>query len=312
MRVTRSLLTALVLALAAFALPAAPADADDLPVPYHFLPHAVIAGAHPYADPPGANHWRCRPSSRHPRPVVLVHGTFANKNDNWQTYAPLLKNHGYCVFALNYGVPSNATFGQDQVGGMNRIEDSAVELKRFVRRVLRATGARKVDLIGHSQGTLMPNYYVKFLGGARHVRNYVSLAPLWHGTMASPFGGFRAWAAMLGVDTDAVLYCNACGQMARGSRFMAKMRRGGVAVRGVRYLNLMTRYDELVLPYTSGIEAGMTNVVLQDRCAKDASEHGQIAADPVAAAIVLNRLDPRHRRPVPCVPVLPGLGTLSP
>ena len=35
---------------------------------------------------------------------MLVHGTAGNKNTNWQTYAPLLANNGYCVFALTYGV----------------------------------------------------------------------------------------------------------------------------------------------------------------------------------------------------------------
>jgi hypothetical protein len=35
--------------------------------------------------------------------VLLVHGTLENMNDNWQAAAPILANHGYCVFAFNYG-----------------------------------------------------------------------------------------------------------------------------------------------------------------------------------------------------------------
>ncbi len=54
----------------------------------------------------------------------------------------------------------------------------------------------------------------------------------------------------------------------------------------------------------------MRNVVLQDVCASDFSEHFEIAADPVAAQVVLNALDPAHRTPVRCRLVLPFVGPL--
>lgn len=44
------------------------------------------------------------------------------------------------------------------------------------------TGAKKVDILGHSEGTVMPDYYAKFLGGAKCIDKCVSLAPIWHGT----------------------------------------------------------------------------------------------------------------------------------
>jgi triacylglycerol lipase len=288
-----------------------PAGASNqLPVPYTFLISAVTAGVIPYADPPGANDWNCQPSAAHPNPVVLVHGTAGNKNTNWQTYAPLLHNNGYCVFALTYGLYPTDHLPVDQVGGRAPMEQSAAELAEFVDRVLAATGAAKVDIVGHSQGTLMPNYYVKFLGGAPKVDKYVSLASLWHGTNTAGAAQLAQLSAAYGFDPVSPIlkkYCGACFEMFTGSPFMQKMRLGGVAVPGVTYTNIVTRYDELVAPYTSGIEPGMRNIVLQNQCPLDFSDHLEIVADPIAAADVLNALDPAHPRPVPCRLVLPAL-----
>ena len=55
-------------------------------------------------------------------------------------------------------------------------------LRRFVNQVLAATGAHKVDIVGHSQGGMMPRYYIKNLGGASKVNTLVGLAPSNHGT----------------------------------------------------------------------------------------------------------------------------------
>jgi triacylglycerol esterase/lipase EstA (alpha/beta hydrolase family) len=285
--------------------------ATDHPVSYNFLSSAVLAGTQVDADPPGANDFGCRPTTRHPRPVVLVHGTAGNKNTNWQTYAPLLANNGYCVFALTYGVTAGTPKGVDQFGGMDRIENSAEQLKAFVAKVRAATGARQVDILGHSQGTLVPNYYAKFLRGAASIHSYVSLAPLWHGTDLAGPGQLSTSMKVYSPTSTQTPVCAACDQMGTGSEFISKMRRGGVAVKGITYTNIVTRYDQLVSPYTSGIEPGMRNITVQDRCSTDYTEHFEIAADPVAAGHVLNALDPAHPRPVPCTLVLPYEGPVA-
>jgi triacylglycerol lipase len=305
---TAAALTLLALVAGVAAAPVGQA-ADDLPVTYNFLVSAITAGASVDADPPGGNDWSCQPSARHPRPVVLVHGTAGNKNTNWQTYSPLLHNNGYCVFSLTYGVPPGAPVPQNQLGGITRMEGSARQLKAFVARVLHATGARKVDLLGHSQGTVMPEYYVKFLGGAKHVKRYISLSPLWHGTKLANLMPLLAKA--FGLEEHEAPTCQACGQFAATSRFMKRLRRGGLVIGDVEYTNIMTKYDELVIPYTSGRQRGMRNIVVQDHCNTDFSEHFEIASDPVAAQIVLNTLDPAHKKPVPCMVVLPWVGPVG-
>jgi triacylglycerol lipase len=282
---------------------------EKYPVTYNFLSGAVAAGYPFDADPPGANDFSCRPSKAHPRPVVLVHGTLGNKATNWQTYAPLLANNGYCVFAFTYGVAPGVSQPLDQFGGLNSIESSAQQMKRFVGKVLRRTGAAKVDVVGHSQGTVVPEYYAKFLGGRTKVRHYISLAPLWHGTGLG--SQVNVIAPIFGANAAELPVCGACGEMSTGSSFGAKLRKGGLKLKGIRYTNIMTRYDELVQPYTSGRVRGMHNIVVQDLCATDYTEHFEIASDPVAAQVVLNTLDPSHAQPVPCMVVLPFEGPVG-
>lgn len=302
MRILSLVLSAVVTVMLTTVAPAGASTQPPYPVPYNFLPYAIVSGAQ--TDQPAANHWDCKPSKQHPRPVVLVHGLMGNQSTNWPTYAPLLANEGYCVFALTYGqqpVPGNEKFG-----GLGPMQESAEQLKAFVAKVLKATGAREVDLVGHSEGTLMPNYYVKFLGGAQVVKRYISIAPLWHGTQASALASLAASTGQDPEETTPV--CTACAQFAPDSRFMQKMREGGVVVPGVEYTNIVTEYDELVVPYTSGIQKGMTNIVLQDGCDVDYSEHFQIVSDRRASVMVLNALDPSISRPVPCEPVAPFVG----
>jgi triacylglycerol esterase/lipase EstA (alpha/beta hydrolase family) len=307
------LLTCLITLTLGGAVSAAPASAGPkYPVPYGFLLSAVAGGAQ--VDPPGANNFACKPSAAHPRPVILLHGILGNKSTNWQTYAPLLANNGYCVFSLTYGqspllpAPANQLFG-----GLVKMEQSSLQVKAFVTKVLKATKAKRVDIVGHSEGTVVPDYYVKYRGGAKYVDHYISLAPLWHGTDLGGLAALTTMGAPFGVTP--ALY-QAIGAVAAstteflaGSEFMTKLRAGGTpAVKGVHYTNIVTKYDELVQPYTSGIQTGMTNYVVQNFCATDYSEHFEIAADPVAAQLVLNTLDPKHKHAVPCRLVLPFVG----
>ena len=174
----RKRLVTVTAALIASALLAASSQAAELPVVYNGV--LGYAQASSTASPPGANDFSCKPSKAHPLPVILVHGTFADMSDSWQALSPLLANHGYCVFALNYG--SYEGSGEVGIYATGDIAQSAEQLGGFVTRVLSATGASKVDLVGHSQGGMMPRYYLRFLGGATKVHTLVGLSPSNHGT----------------------------------------------------------------------------------------------------------------------------------
>jgi triacylglycerol lipase len=266
-------------------------------------------------DPPaGANNWSCKPTAAHPNPVVLVHGLGATMGENWSYISPLLAERGYCVFALTYGInPKYPWFG-----GTEPIEDSAPELASFVRMVLGATGARQVDLVGHSEGTFMPQYYLKFLGGAKYVHRYVAMTPLYEGTDVGGLATLRDIGAPLGISEPLIDevddYCGSCSEFLAGSPMVKKLTQGGAAVRGVIYTTIPTEHDELVVPYTSGIlpqAPNVTNHVLQSVCPLDLSEHLAEAFDPVVAQLIFNALDPATARKVSCAglpPVAPSPG----
>jgi triacylglycerol esterase/lipase EstA (alpha/beta hydrolase family) len=133
---------------------AAASAAAAAPLPVIYNGAYGFAHASPTASPPGSNDFSCKPTAAHPRPVILVHGTFEDMSDNWQALSPLLYHNGYCVFALNYGSYNGS--GSLGIYGTGPIEDSAGELSSFVDRVLAATGASQVDIVGHSQGGMMP------------------------------------------------------------------------------------------------------------------------------------------------------------
>jgi triacylglycerol esterase/lipase EstA (alpha/beta hydrolase family) len=282
--------------------------AAQYPVPYLFSANIIAGATQQGSPPPGANDWSCKPTKAHPRPVVLVHGLLANMTTNWQTMSPLLANNGYCVFALSYGVPPDAAPPTDQFGGLNAMEESAAELKAFVDEVLAVTGARKVDLVGHSEGATMPDYYIGYLGGAAKVNHYVGVAGVKHGTTLHGIGTFAAeYGSLFTGASSAIASCVSCTQFLVGSNYIKKVEARAPA-RGVTYTNLATRYDELVTPHTTSFLTGpkVTNILLQDHCALDASDHLSIISSPITGQYILNALDPAHKRPVPCVPVLPA------
>ncbi|MGO1049420.1 esterase/lipase family protein [Crossiella sp. CA198] len=258
MRRTLALLGAAIFALLACQLPAVAAPAQSL---------ADVAG--------------CQSAKR---PVVLLHGTFKKSGWSWGGLAPELSRNGYCSYPLDYGN-----------GGLNPVADSAAELARYVDQVRASSGWSTVDIVGYSQGGMMPRHYLKFLGGAAKVNALIGIAPSNHGTS-------QPLAKLLGAT-----FCPACGDQASNSAFIRRLNEGGDLAGAVKYTTITTRYDEVVTPFASQHLSGpanrVTNVVLQDACPANLSEHLYIPHSSATIKWVLNALgrgglaDPRFR---PC------------
>jgi hypothetical protein len=242
----------------------------------------------------------CKPSSAHPYPVVLVHATLADEGSNWVTLAPLLANEGYCVYGFNYGATIASLevwpFIGPRIDGLGHIEKSAEELSSFVNNVLSKTKATKVDLVGHSQGGMMPNYYIKFLGGSSKVNELIGLAPSNHGTTLDGVTTFVEqfpFAAEIINGLIEFLGAPALSEQEESSAFIKKLFGSGEpVVSGVKYVVIETTHDEVVTPYTHAFlsGSGVTNITIQSQCPSDPVAHIGMFDDSPSLQNVLNQL----------------------
>lgn len=239
----------------------------------------------------GANDWSCKPGAEHPYPVVLTPATFVNMGANWATLSPMLANAGYCVYSFNYGMTA---LSLGRIGGLGDIARSAATMSAFVDRVLASTGAAKVDVVGHSQGGMMPNYYIKRLGGAAKVHTFVGLAPSNHGTTLLGIVDLGRQLDLLGFANGFLTLIGTPGlvQQEAASNFQKSLFADGDTVPGPRYVVIETKYDEVVTPYTTAFLNGARNILVQDQCPADRVGHVGMFIDSPVLQNVLNVLGP--------------------
>ncbi len=288
------------------------------PVQKNFVAGFLYSITHPNVAPQGANDWSCKPTKKHPNPVVLIHGTWENAYDNFAAISPALKAEGYCVFALNYGDSDISLLGHVKaLRGTASVAKSAKEIATYVDAVRDRTGAAKVDIVGHSQGPLVTRQYLRYEGGANpsdtsknKVDKVVSIAGTNHGTTLLGIGQLGRTINNLGLNVlglVGVIAGPAAADQVVDSPLIKKLDAGGDTEPGVNYTVLATRFDETVTPYkssflTEGPGAKVKNVRLQTGCGLDFSDHLSITVSPRAIGIVKNALDPKGfpDKKIPC------------
>jgi triacylglycerol lipase len=272
------------------------------PVQDNWWAALLYSVARPEALPAGANQPGCRPSAAHPDPVVLVNGLLADAYAEWSRLAPQLSADGYCVFAFDYGgVPGSPV---QQTGPMR---ESGRELAAFVARVRSLTGARRVDLVGHSEGGLLGLYYINRLGGADSVARMVGVEPVSNG--AHLYGLLSTAAAVPALRRLLALPCAACVDLAAGSGFVRETAEGGLTRPEVGYTAIMSATDGILTPDEGWLPpaGNVTDLLTQDACSLDLTDHVNADYDDITLRLVRNALDPAHARPPACHPVLPLL-----
>ncbi|GAA4953929.1 esterase/lipase family protein [Actinoplanes utahensis] len=165
-------------------------------------------------------------------PVIFVHG-YTGSASNWTTAMSVFRAGGYSssrLFAYEYD-----SYGDNIT--------NAQGLASYVSQVRARTGAAQVDIVNHSMGGLVSQWYLKQLGGAQYVRHLASIAGANHGTTAA----------------GACLIYVTCQQMYPGSSFIATISAGDETPGGTRYGTWYSPCDGVILPYTSTILSGATN-----------------------------------------------------
>ena len=232
-------------------------------------------------------------------PVLLVQGTGATAKDNWSwTYEPALdKLHiPWCQIDL----PDHAT-GDVQVNG---------EYVVYAIRTMRSRAGRRISIIGHSQGGMVPRWALRFWPDTRAmVDDIIGFAPSNHGTtQASATCGDGACSA-------------ADWQQWNVSKFVQALNSRAETWSGVSYTSIYTHTDEIVQPNlddtgSSSLRTGagrIENVATQDVCPNDTNEHLLLGLiDPVAYALAVDALghdgpaDPKRIAATVCADVPSG------
>lgn len=200
-------------------------------------------------------------------PVLLVHGT-ATSDVSWSAgYAKVLPAQGYPVCTVN--LPDRA---------LGDIQDSAEYVVQAIRTMYAASG-RKVSMIGHSQGSLIGAWVMKFWPDLTPmVDDVIGLAGPYHGTLAS----FACAVPHL---------CGAATwQFGSASNLVAAFNRKPLPA-GPSFTSILSAADVAVTPqpFASKLDGG-TNIALQARCPGRVVTHVSILADAHAYDIVKDAL----------------------
>ena len=265
----RSLLLSLTLALIALAIPTgALADRDGYPgkarysVPLKKMDRALAcAGGKKNLD-----------GSAHHQPVLLVHGTGVQREQNWDwNYWPALPEAGF-----------ETCWVQLPDASLEDIQVSSEYVARAVQVMARKSG-EKIDVLGHSQGGLQPRWAIKWFPSGLSVGDYMALASPNHGTEVSTGSTVTGGCFP------------SCWQMRPTSKFIAALNRGDETPGRVHYTSIYTTTDELVQPTGTQALEGAVNILIQDVCPGRPVDHASIAGDGFTYEVVLDALT--HRGP---------------
>jgi triacylglycerol esterase/lipase EstA (alpha/beta hydrolase family) len=230
--------------------------------------------------------------------VLFVPGTTVNPDAYSWNWLRALDELGrpYCTVTLPFD-----TTGDVQI---------AAEYVVSAIRTIAARTGRKVQVMGHSQGGIIPRFALRFWPDLRsQVDDYIAFAATNHGTVIA--------GPMCTAGCQPAIW-----QQAIGSRLIQAMNSYQETFAGISYTQIYTHTDQIVQPNLD--EHGSTslsgpgkisNVATQDVCPANLADHIAVGSyDPVAYALAVDALehpgpaDPRRIPPSVCAEaVMPGV-----
>jgi pimeloyl-ACP methyl ester carboxylesterase len=171
-------------------------------------------------------------------PVIFVHGnndtpfpTACNPYGKVQVFAQYLADHGYALselWAVGYqGDQCDLLADQThRSAAAHTAAANVADLRRFVRAVLAYTGARQVDIVGHSLGVVVAREWLRQDEEAEHkVRRLVAIDGANHGIINCSPSPLNYWQApSLGGFTPSSAICQELGSP--DTPFLKRLNRG--------------------------------------------------------------------------------------
>lgn len=199
-------------------------------------------------------------------PVLLVHGTSTTPEESWSwNYIQTLPEQGFDVCWVR--LPNRALSDQ---------QESAEYVVHAVRWMHARAAGREIDVIGHSQGALLPRWALRWWPSLRDmVDDFVPLAAPAHGAS--------------GADTLCPTSCApAVQQMKSGSGYLRALNSVDETPGDVDYTSIFSITDELVQPSDSPPLEGGTNIAVQDVCPGRPVHHFGMVYDAVVWALAFD------------------------
>lgn len=239
----------------------------------------------------------CTLTKKDPNPIVLIHGTWASAQ-KWKFLTPALRRAGMCVWALNFGYNPDAYFYKWKEGeyAVASVDQSLKEIDAYVKKVLKQTGAKKVNVAAHSLGGLLTKLWLHKYKANRYVENAVLITPTLHGTDMRGYGKFGPHSYPLLPEAIALFMSEPAEYQLFDSPTIKYADSLPDTMPGVHYVSLMTKDDLTATPYTTGMMkpgpgATVQNVVIQDVCRVDHEmTHSGIVEDPIARPVIIRGL----------------------
>jgi triacylglycerol esterase/lipase EstA (alpha/beta hydrolase family) len=211
-------------------------------------------------------------------PVLLVPGTTTTPESNfsWNYERTFTMQHvPWCAVTL----PDHA-MGDIQIAG---------EYVVYAIRTMHALSQRKIEILGHSQGGMVPRWALRFWPDTRAmVDDVIGMAPSNNGTVDA----YALCPPLIGC-------APAIWQQEYNSPFVRALNSDAQTFAGISYTQIYTKIDEIVIPNldeagSSSLHTGagqIANIAVQNICPGHITDHLLIGtADPVAYAVVMDAL----------------------